>query len=743
MRPAPLFRSTITLGRPVRRARLYATALGVYELHLNGRRVGRDRFNPGWTDYAQRVQYHTYDVTSLLRDGPNVLGLILGDGWYSGFVGLGGRERYGKLPLARAQLEVEFIDGTRQRLVTDSNWKATPGPIQQSDMLMGESYDARLECPGWSGPGFDDTDWEPVVTQPVAVTLVAARDEPVRPVMEIKPVASSTPLLNHHILDLGQNIVGHVRVKLRGKPGDRIRIRYAEMLSPDGLLYTENLREARATDFYTLKSDREETYEPHFTLHGFRYVELYDYPGRLRTDAVTGIAVQADVPPAGTFECSNTNLTRLWQNIDWTQRNNLFSVPTDAPQRDQRLGQTGPAQLSLRSSLATRNGARLFNKWLQDLADAQQPGGAFPDFAPSVEPGSGTAAWGDAGVVVPWTLFEITGDRRVLEVRYAAAARWIDYLQQNSREFLRPAAGFGDWLAPDAGTPKDMLATAWFAHSAQLMAKIATALGRSEDARRYETLFDRIKTAFVQAYVSTEGRVAGNTQTADALALEFDLLPQNLRPTVAAHLVADLKARGYHPTTGYLGSPFLLPALSGAGQLKTAYRVLFQTSVPSFFYPTRHGATTIWERWDSWTADGGFQDPSLNSFNQTPLGAIADWLLGTVAGIAPGTDQPGFQHILIRPQPGGDLTWVRASYTSPFGPVATHWRAQPERFELDLTLPPNTTTTLVLPARSSDEVREGGRPVPRAEGVEFLRNEGDTQVFRLGSGQYRFVVLRR
>ena len=750
MLPAPYLRKEVTLPKPVLQARLYASALGVYEFHINGRRVGADLFNPGWTDYRKRVQYHTYDITRLLRRGDNALGIILGDGWYSGFLGLNGRCRYGTLPLALAQVEIEFTDGSKQTIVTDGSWQASTGPLLQSDMLMGETYDARKEKRGWDEPGFglrpmdsphtgESRVWNAVSVRQISAPLVAACDAPVRKTQELRPRRVTQPKPGVFIFDLGQNMVGGVRLKARGPTGDRVTLRFAEMLNPDGTLYVDNLREARCTDHYILAGRGTEIYESHFTFHGFRYVEVTGLPGRPDRNAITGLVFHSDTPRVGSFECSNPLINQLQSNIEWGQRGNFLSIPTDCPQRDERLGWTGDAQVFVRTATGNRDVAAFFTKWCQDVEDAQQPNGAFTDVVPYVAATNGTAAWGDAGVICPWTIYQVYGDTRLLAKHYAAGGRWIDYCLSTCTNYLRPATKYGDWLSINADTPLDLLATACFAQSTRLMAQMATALGKTHDAARYENLFQHIKTAFNRAYVTEDGRIQGDTQTGYLMALEFDLLPPEKRPVAVRRLVEDIRAKGDHLSTGFVGVGLLMPALTRASQVDVAYRLLNQDTFPSWLYSVKNGATTIWERWDGWTKEKGFQTPWMNSFNHYSLGSVGAWLYETVAGIGLDPEHPGFKHLVIRPRPGGGLTWAKAEYDSIHGPIVSDWQLVKGEFRLDLTLPVNTTATVHLPIATPSDIREGRQPVEKAEGVRFLRCEGFTTVLEVGSGRYRFT----
>ena len=735
----PHLRKTMTLKNPVKSARLYASALGVYEFYVNGKRVSDDVFNPSWTDYHKRIQYHVYDVTGLLRGGENALGVILGDGWYAGYVGLGGPHRYGPLALALGQLEVEYSDGSSQVVGTDGSWRGATGPLLQSDMLMGETYDARKEIPGWANAGFDDAKWQPALTKEVAVPLVAAPDAPVRRMMELPALKVTEPQPGRYVFDLGQNMVGWVRLKVTGAAGTTVTLKCAEMLNPDGTIYTTNLRGAKCTDHYTLKGGGVETWEPRFTFHGFRYVELTDFPGKPGRDAVTGVVVHSDTPTVGTFECSNPLVNQLYRNIVWGQRGNFLAVPTDCPQRDERLGWMGDAQIFIRTASYNMDVSRFFSKWCQDVEDAQRPDGSFTDVSPFVCCGSGVAAWGDAGVICPWTIYRVYGDTRILERHYAAGARWIDFLVGSSTNLLRPAHGYGDWLSIQADTPKDVLATAYFALSTRMMANFAAVLNKPADEAKYRSLFEQIKAEFNKAYVAGDSRIKGNTQTDYVLALAFDLLPAEKRAVAAKHLVSDIAAKGDHLSTGFVGVGHLTPTLTGEGYVDMAYKLLLQETFPGWLYSVKNGATTIWERWDGWTQEKGFQDPGMNSFNHYSLGSVGEWLFDTVAGIGLDSKTPAYKKIILRPRPGGGLTYARADYQSIHGKIVSDWKIEKGQFLIKVVIPANTTAEVFIPGRSAEAVKEGGKLATQAEGVKFLRAEDGNVVFAVGSGSYQFT----
>jgi alpha-L-rhamnosidase len=746
--PSPYLRKEFPLDKPVRRARLYATARGVYELHLNGSRVGDDVLAPGWTDYDRRVQYQTYDVTPLLAEGQNALGAVLGDGWYAGFVGFDPKHRgalYGARPQLLAQLDVEYEDGSKERIATEGSWRCSEGPILHSDLLMGESYDAREEMPGWSDPGFDDSAWYGVKAEEIGDTnLVAQPDGGIRVTEELGAKSVTEPEDGVYVFDMGKNMVGWVRLRVEGEAGTEITLRHAEALNPDGTLYTTNLRAARATDRYVLKGDGEEVYEPRFTFHGFRYVEVTGYPGEPQPEAVTGRVVHSATPPTGSFECSNQMVNELQQNILWGQRGNFLSVPTDCPQRDERLGWMGDAQVFVRTASFNMDVAAFFEKWMADVEDAQSPEGAFPDVAPLLtgsglmDLSRGAPAWGDAGIIVPWSIYRTYGDTRIVERHYDAMARWMEYLHEANPDLIRKnrmGNNYGDWLSPRGDhTPKHLLATAYWAYDAKLMAEMAEAIGRTGDAKEYRSLSQRIAAAFNEVFVSPDGRIEGDTQTCYLLALHMGLLPEDHRPAAAEYLVRTIEREDWHLSTGFVGVGYLCPVLTETGHTDVAYRLLLNDTYPSWGYTIKNGATTIWERWDGWTEENGFQSPNMNSFNHYSLGSVGEWLYRYVAGIDLGS--PGYGHIVIRPRPGGGLTYARGEYDAVRGRISSSWKIEDGRFSLEVLIPPNTTATVHVP--STEGVSEGGRPVGEVGDVEHLRAEDGETILSVGSGRYEF-----
>ncbi|MGB9877159.1 MAG: family 78 glycoside hydrolase catalytic domain [bacterium] len=742
--PTPYLRKAFEAGKPVRRAYLYVSALGICEVYINGRRVGKDYFVPGWSDYRKRVYYRTYDVKELLRQGENAIGVILADGWYSGYLDMKGRGLFGSTPKLLLQLNIEYEDGSRVEIVSDESWKASYGAIREADLYMGETYDARLEMPGWCEPGFDDSLWDKarVFNQKERI-ITAHPGVPVRKQMELKPIKISEPKPGIYVVDMGQNMVGWARIKAKGEKGRKIVLRYAEMLKPDGMIYTENLRTARCTDAYIKKGDGEEIWEPRFTFRGFRYVEVSGYPERLLEQDIVGVVVSSDMRITGEFVCSDERVNRLFQNIVWGQRGNYLEVPTDCPQRDERLGWTGDAQIFLRTATYNMDVASFITKWLVDLVDSQNEEGAYAHVAPDIGLGSDSPAWTDAGIICPYILYKVYGDKRILERNYPSMARYIEYLKRRSKDYLQPPVGYGDWLSVEADTPKDLIATAYFAYVVSLMEEIARVLGKEEDRKSYSELKEKIKEAFNKEYVLEDGRIKGETQTAYVLALDFGLLPEEKIPLAIKHLVEDIRKRNNHLSTGFLGAKPLLPILTRYGYVDLAYTLLLQDTFPSWLYMVKQGATTIWERWDGWTEEKGFQDPGMNSFNHYAFGSVGEWMFGMMAGID--MEEPGYRKIRIKPHPDpeGRIAFVKAKYESISGLIKVEWSRDEDGMVLAISIPANATAKVYVPAGEDMDIWENGQPPEEREGIKFVGREGDRVVYEVASGEYLFQIERK
>lgn len=775
--PCPLMRKQFRIEGPVKRAIAYASALGLYELRLNGQRVGDQVLSPEWTDYTKRVQYQAFDVTQLIEQGDNAAGATLAEGWYAGRVGLTHivkngpiRHIYGDRPRLFVQLHVELADGRTEVIVTDSSWKFTiDGPLRSSDILDGETYDSRREMAGWDAAGFADGAWKPVqVVESVSAKLVVQPNEPMRVVKRIQPVAVNEPKPGVYVYDLGQEIAGWCRIGVKGAAGQTVTLRHSEMLNEDGTIYITNLRVpedggplgARATDTFVLKGAGEETFEPRFTYHGFRYVEVAGLEYQPALDALLGCAFWSDAPETGRFECSDAMLNQLFSNILWTQRDNFPSVPTDCPQRDERLGWTGDIQVYSQTAMFNTDLAAFFTKWLGDLRDAQAEDGRFPDVAPHPfnpnERFTGTAAWGDAGTVVPWRQWVNYGDRRLIAEHFESARRWVDWIHTSNPDLIwlnKRHNDYGDWLHGDTliaegwpktggEVPKEVFATAFFAHSTDLVGRMAAVIGRAQEAAKYNTLATEIRAAFCNSFVTSDGRIKGHTQAGYALALAFELLPENLRVAAAEHMVAGVGVYGDHMSTGFNSTIRMMLELSRWGYSDVAYQLINCKTFPSWGYMIANGATTIWERWDGYVKGRGFQDPGMNSFCHYAIGAVGEWMYRVMLGINPDESQPGYRHMVLRPIPGGGLTHAGGEYASIAGTIGSVWKVDGDMTRYTMTIPPNSSATVFIPAAHASSITEGDQPATKAPGVTFVRMQADAAVFEVLSGTYQFAVKK-
>ncbi|HEX5790231.1 MAG TPA: glycoside hydrolase family 78 protein [Luteolibacter sp.] len=733
--PAPHLRREFTLSKAVSRATLHVTAQGFVEMHLNGRRVGDEFFTPGWTDYRKRIYYRTYDVTQGVTQEANAIGAILGDGWFRGNISILNQNQYGDKLRLRCQLHIDYADGSHDVIASDRAWKASFGPIILSDMQEGETYDARKELPGWSRPGFADANWSPVVTGSTLKPVIQAYPGvPVRRTGELATVKLTEPKPGSHVFDLGQNFSGWVRLKVRGNAGDKVHMQFGEMLNADGTVYTENLRSARAADNYILKGGGEEIWEPRFTFHGFRYVEVTGLPGKPTPDMITGIVVHSDAPLTSSFECSNPMLNQLHRNIVWGQRSNYLEVPTDCPQRDERLGWTGDTQVFIRSGCYHQDVSAFFTKWIVDLMDTQNAAGSLGQQAP-VFHGHGSPAWADAGIICPWTIHQVYGDTRLIEKHYDAMARFIESC--GKKGLGGPGGGFGDWLAVGSNTPKELISAAYYGYSTSLMARMAEALGKQEDAQKYRKLFEEIRTHFQQTFLKPDGTIAGDSQTAYCLALYFNLLTDAQRGQAATHLVNRIEEKDFHLSVGFVGVPILLPTLTQIGRSDLAYRLIQNKTYPSWGYSIEQGATTIWERWNSYTKEKGFGDVNMNSFNHYAYGACSEWMMRSMLGIE--TDGPGFKTITMTPELGAGVTWAKGHYDSIRGRIVCDWKREGDSFRWTVTVPANTSATLFIPTSAPAEITESGRPIKEVAGITPLPAQPGRAVLRVDAGTYEFA----
>ncbi|GAA3768133.1 glycoside hydrolase family 78 protein [Plantactinospora mayteni] len=722
-----LVRRSFQIDGEVVAARLYSSAHGLYEVEINGRRVGDDAMSPGWTVYPRRLRYYTYDVTDHIGQGENVIGSWLGDGWYRGRLGWRGgfRNLFGGDLSLIAQLEVRYADGSTQVIATDETWRAAASPILHSGNYDGEAYDAREELTGWSEPGFDDRSWSPVaIRYRDPATLVAPMGPPVRCTEEVRPVAVLRTPAGARVLDFGQNLVGRPRIRVGGTRGDRVTMSTAEVLQ-DGEIYRRPLRDAKSTDSYILAGREVEEWEPRFTFHGFRYLQVDGWAGNLDQAVASGDIVarvyHTDMIRTGSFECSEPLLNRLHENVVWSMRGNFLDVPTDCPQRDERVGWTGDIQVFAPTAAFLYDCSGMLASWLVDLAIEQLPDGTVPWYVPviparhmwtPIRPGAG---WGDAAVLTPWALYQRFGDIQILNRQYPSAKAWVDLVDKLAGDDHLWDEGFqlGDWLDPSAPpdapaaatTDRYLVATAYFAQSARILARIAETIGETDDAVQYHRLADQVRAAFAGRYLTGSGRLKSDTQTAYALAIVFDLLPEG-QATLAGQRLAELVAAGGNRIgTGFLGTPVVTDALSQTGQLTAAYNLLLERDCPSWLYPVSQGATTIWERWDSMLPDGTVNPGQMTSFNHYAFGAIADWLHRVVAGIAPAA--PGYREILFRPRPGGDLTHAAAAHETPYGRAAISWELADRTLRVEVVVPTGARATLDLAGEEPQRLGPG------------------------------------
>jgi alpha-L-rhamnosidase len=752
-RPVALLRKSFSISKPVQSARLYITSHGLYEAHLNGQRVGDAVLTPGWTSYNKRLQYQVYDVTQQIRNGDNAAGVMLADGWYRGNIGFRNqRNHYGTDIALLYQLEVTYSDGSIDRIVSDNSWRSSTGALRMAEIYHGEIYDARQEKTGWTQASYNDSGWQGVtVFDGDMSVLIATVNEPIRRQEVIRPVATIKTPKGETVIDFGQNLVGWVRFRISGPAGHTVKVSHAEVLDKEGNFYTDNLRAAKATIAYTLKGGGEEYYEPRFTFMGFRYARLENFPSGFEPTQVEAVVLHSDMQTTGHFECSHSLVNQLQHNIQWGQKGNFLDVPTDCPQRDERLGWTGDAQVFARTAAFNMNVAAFFSKWLKDLAADQTSNGRVPFVIPNVlgEDASASAGWADAATIIPWAMYTAYGDTTFLKEQYASMKRWIDFMTSAMGEDYLWNTGFhfGDWLfyrpfddndGRSAVTDKYLIAQSFFIHSTRLLIHAATILGMEQDAAHYRDLLEKITQAYREEYMTSTGRLVSGTQTAYTLALQFDILPESQRKAAAERLVENIKQYGNHLTTGFLGTPYLCHVLSRYGYTDVAYQLLLQETYPSWLYPVKMGATTIWERWDGIKPDSTFQTPGMNSFNHYAYGAIGDWMYRTIAGINPDPDAPGYKRIIIAPKPGGNLSYAKASIETMYGTVASGWTMKDGNITVDITIPPNTTATVTLPGAAGKQVNEGKNTLDRVEGVREVKTEGRDTTFTLGSGRYSF-----
>ena len=789
---APMLRKTITLDKPIQSARLYATARGIYEFNINGKRVGEDFFNPGWTDYRFRFMYNTYDITSLLQSGKNGIGVQLGTGWWSDHMGYmsSWQDQYGIHQSVMAKIVVTFTDGTKQTFTTNGSWKCFDnGPITSNSILNGEDYDARKEITGWSTGNFDDASWkEATVYEAPAINtnIQAYIGSPIRNNVTLTAKSMAEPQPKVYVYDMGQNMVGVPSFKLKGKAGQEITIRYGEMNYPTqiptkpvapytidiykqrkGQVYTDNYRSALSTDHFILKGDADgELFEPHFTSHGFRYIEIIGLDAPLALNEVKGLVLESIGEQTSGYETSDKRINRLFENIVWGQRGNFLSVPTDCPQRDERLGWSGDAQVFSRTATYNMNVDPFYTRWLYSLRDNQGKDGNFCNFFPSTgnppegaELGGGFMGWTEVGLIVPWQVYQQYGDIRVLEQHYAAMVAYMDYLERSAVRYIQPIGGYGDWLAPDPSNTM-LTNTAYSAYDALIMEQVATRLGKTDDAKRFHTFYENIKKSFNELFVDADGRtiapavsdIFGNsrksypltnaeqmkggkvdTQTSYVVPLQFGLFNEQNKPLAVKHLVENIEKHNYTLTTGFIGTPYLNLVLSDNGHDDVAYKLFQQTAYPSWLYPVMQGATTIWERWNSYTIINGFGPVDMNSFNHYSYGAIEEWMMAYSAGIQRDEQNPGYKHFILQPRIGDGFSFIKAHFDCAYGRIESGWQTKGKTVTYEATVPANTTATLYIPTSDASKVKF----LSGAENAKFISSADDKVIYHLPSGTYK------
>ncbi len=753
-RPSPLMRRQFTLHKKVKTAVAYITAHGLYEASINGHRIGDAYLTPGWTSYKSRLQYQTYDVTDLLKGGDNVIGVMLGNGWYRGIIGYTDKRNvYGKDISLLMQINLTYEDGSVGIITSDESWKSSTGGVLYSEIYNGETIDHNKDQAGWTQSGFNDSQWSPVKVEDYPKNnLLATYNETIKKHETFKPVRIFKTPKNERVIDFGQNLVGWVVLKVRGKAGDKITVSHAEVLDKEGNFYTDNLRAAKAQDTYVLKGGGEEVFEPHFTFHGFQFIRIEGYPGdEIKAEDVTAVALYSDMKPTGSFSTSNPMINQLQHNIQWGQKGNFLDVPTDCPQRDERLGWTGDAQVFSRTATFNMNVNDFFAKWLKDVAADQTPAGVIPFVIPNVLGiTQGSTGWADVATVIPWNMYLAYGDKRILQNQYNSMKAWVDYMQKQSKSDLwNTGFHFGDWLfysveddtdGSSAITDKYFIAQCFYAYSTQLLINAATVLNKPSDVTSYTALLKRIKDAFYKEYVTPNGRLVSGTQTAYTLALNFDMLPEPMREQAAQRLVENIRAYGNHLTTGFLGTPYLCHVLTRFGHNNVAYRLLLQDTYPSWLYPVKMGATTIWERWDGIRPDKTFEAASMNSFNHYSYGAIGDWMYRVMAGMDTYADGPGYKHIKIMPHPGGGFTHATASLETYYGNLSSGWEVKDGKTYYTIEVPANTSADIFLPAAQAGDITLDDKALELDKDITVGSAEDGYIKLQAGSGVYHFAV---
>ena len=742
--PAPMLRRAFSVRPGLKQARVYVCGLGYYELRLNGRKVGDHILDPGYTRYDKRVLYATYDVTAALKSGKNALGVVLGHGWFNvqtKAVWYFDKAPWRAAPRLRLQLRLEYENGQFEEILTDENWRSSTGPVIANSIYGGETYDARLEQPGWDLADYADARWQTarLVAAPKG-RLVAQLMPPIKVSKTIAPVRLTEPKAGVFLFDLGQNFAGFARLNVAGPAGATVVMKYGERLNPDGTLdqsaiaqhlIKTNPPQPFQTDTYILRGQGKETWEPRFVYHGFQYVEVTGFPGKPTLQSLVGRVIHTAVPEAGHFACSNPLLNRIWQNTRWAYLSNLQGIPTDCPHREKN-GWTGDAHLAAEQAFYNFFPPAFYTKWLNDLGDEQQPGGELPGIVPTS--GWGYAwgngpAWDSAFCLIPFYLYEYYGDTQVLRDHYEGMRRYVDYLTTKADHGI-VSIGLGDWCPFDTETPVAITSTAYYYRDAQIVAQAAGLLGRPVDAQKYQTLAAEIRKAFNQRFYDPQtSQYANGSQTALSCALYQGLVEPDLQAAVVSNLVANVERRQGHLDCGILGTKYLLNALLDNGRADVAYRVAAQHTLPSWGQWVEQGATTLWENWRG-----------AESRNHIMFGDVSAWFYKALAGINGDPKAPGFKRFIIKPQVVGDLEWVAADFASPHGRISSEWKKIGRGLRINVAVPANTTALVFVPASSPDSVDVNGGASAGSPGIESVRQQAGAAVFQVGSGQYQFNV---
>ncbi len=752
-RPVIYFRNHFSATKKIQSATAYITSHGMYEAYINGKRVGDAYLSPGWTSYNKRLQYQVYNVTELLTSGNNAIGVTVANGWYRGYLAWNGNKNvYGSDASLLLQLDITYSDGSNALVISDDSWRSSTGSIQFAEIYHGETIDAREEKAGWTNTTYNDAGWNKVkVGNYPTDILLAAYNEPIKKHETFNAIKIFTTPKGEKVIDFGQNLVGWVMVKARGKAGDKIIIHHAEVLDKAGNFYIENMRVAKETATYILSGKGEESFEPHFTFFGFRYIKI-NAATEIKPGDFTAVALYSDMKPTGEFASSNPLINQLQHNIQWGQKGNFLDVPTDCPQRDERLGWTGDAQAFSRTASFNFGVNNFFAKWMKDVTADQLPNGSVPFVIPNVlgANAAGATGWADAATIIPWNMYLVYADKKILEEQYPGMKAWVTYMEKASKNDLwNTGFHYGDWLSymqdndlmgRSAITDKYLIAQCFFANSVQIMINTAKVLGNNSDVAYYTGLLKRLKDAYLKEYVTANGRLSSNTQTAYVLALNFDMLPENMRQQAVERLVENIKSYNNHLSTGFLGTPYLCHVLSRFGRTDVAYTLLMQETFPSWLYPVKMGATTIWERWNGIHPDSTFEPASMNSFNHYAYGAIGDWMYRVIAGLDTYTDGPGYKHIKIQPHIGNGLTHAEASLETYYGKVSSEWKTEGEKLLMNIEIPANTTATIYIPASKPGAITESEKAITTISDIKISGTENGYAVLLVGSGKYKFQV---